>query len=151
MAKNQDDLRTVEELKTNPYPQNVQVACYGGKIIGEDDDDDDDEDDEEQEKDDNGVVHMKADRSFRAGGSDMDDPDKLLVCTIQSYDETTMKYTVHLSYDGVYYVISDFPKRSIRLVLKPYTSDIHIKGAFRHFMEIDDDIFPEHWKTSEED
>ena len=57
-------------------------------------------------------------------------------------------YTVHLHRNRARIIITNFEKKSIRLTLKRYTSDQHIKGAFRHFMEINDDIFPEQWKNA---
>lgn len=42
--------------------------------------------------------------------------------------------------------ITNFPRESIRYFNKPYTSDLHLLNAFRHPIEIRDDIFPEQWK-----
>ncbi len=133
-----DDLRTNIERKTNPYPDHVELLCYGGRII-------DEEDEIEYEED---VVYMTADSTFRSSKDDMEDTENLLSCDIEKYDEMTQKYTVNIYQDGVRFVVNNFQKSSIRLALKRYGSgDQHIKGAFCHFMEIGDDIFPQQWKN----
>jgi hypothetical protein len=42
--------------------------------------------------------------------------------------------------------LSSYPRKSIRYFPKPYKSDAHLPSAFRHHIEIPDDIFPAHWK-----
>jgi len=44
-------------------------------------------------------------------------------------------------------IIKDFPRASIRHFYLPYKSDLHLPNAFRHHMELKDDIFPQHWKN----
>jgi hypothetical protein len=41
----------------------------------------------------------------------------------------------------------DYPPASVRYFTKPYKSDQHLPGAFRHPIEIRDDLFPEQWKN----
>ena len=44
-------------------------------------------------------------------------------------------------------IIMNYPRSSIRHFYKPYKSDIHLPGVFRHYMELPDDLFPEIWKN----
>ena len=46
-------------------------------------------------------------------------------------------------------IIKDFPRTSIRHFYLPYKSDLHLPNAFRHHMELKDDIFPKHWKNKQ--
>jgi hypothetical protein len=42
---------------------------------------------------------------------------------------------------------TDVPRSAIRFFDMPYTTDLHQPYAFRHFIEINDDIFPSQWKN----
>ena len=44
-------------------------------------------------------------------------------------------------------ILVDYPPTSVRYFTKPYKSDQHLPGAFRHPIEIRDDSFPEQWKN----
>ena len=47
---------------------------------------------------------------------------------------------------GTKHVVSGIPRGAFRFVDRPYTSDIHLEGAFRHSIGIDEaGIFPEAW------
>ena len=41
--------------------------------------------------------------------------------------------------------IKDVPRHAIEFVSQPYSSDQHLKTAFRHSIGIPDDIFPSKW------
>uniref|UniRef100_A0A7S4IRF2 Uncharacterized protein n=1 Tax=Odontella aurita TaxID=265563 RepID=A0A7S4IRF2_9STRA len=43
-------------------------------------------------------------------------------------------------------VMSQIPQSAIFFVDRPYTTDQAMRGAFRHEIEIPDDIFPDVWK-----
>ncbi len=43
-------------------------------------------------------------------------------------------------------IIKNYPRASIRHFFKPYKSDIHLPNAFRHHIELNDEITPHHWK-----
>jgi hypothetical protein len=38
------------------------------------------------------------------------------------------------------------PASEVEIINRPFRSDMHWKGAFRHPIKIPDEIFPEHWK-----
>jgi hypothetical protein len=42
------------------------------------------------------------------------------------------------------------PESSVDFIPKPYRSDMHLPGAFRHEIKIPDDIFPHHWMDLED-
>jgi hypothetical protein len=42
--------------------------------------------------------------------------------------------------------LTSFPRRSIRYFTQPYKSDVHLRSAFRHHIDIIDGIFPTHWR-----
>ena len=41
----------------------------------------------------------------------------------------------------------NYPSSSVRSFTKPYSSDIHDPAAFRHHVDIHDDIFPDKWRN----
>jgi len=51
---------------------------------------------------------------------------------------------------GVPRFLTNFPRNSIRYFHKPYQSDLFWRGAFRHSIEIPDDLFPELWRDISE-
>lgn len=44
-------------------------------------------------------------------------------------------------------LLTNFPRQSIHYFVKPYASDQHLPGVFRHPIGIRDDIFPAQWKN----
>lgn len=133
-----DDLRTVDELKTNPYPENIQLLCYVGMLI----------DFVEGEEGNREYLETMDGSSFKVEKDFLhDDPEKLLPCHIHEKDSNSNEYKVQFDLDERSVVIENYPKTSIVLMTKRYSSDQHIQGAFRHFMEIDEDIFPSYWKN----
>ena len=42
-------------------------------------------------------------------------------------------------------IVTDVPRHAIEFIYRPYESDQHLKGAFRHVISIPDEIFPEKW------
>jgi hypothetical protein len=52
--------------------------------------------------------------------------------------------------DGEVVLVQNVPHAAITLVDKPYTSDIHAKGAFRQWIAIPDELFPLAWRNLRE-
>mmetsp|Transcript_26489 Transcript_26489/g.40975 ORF Transcript_26489/g.40975 Transcript_26489/m.40975 type:complete len:651 (-) Transcript_26489:54-2006(-) len=46
----------------------------------------------------------------------------------------------------VEHYVAEVPRHAIHFVDRPYTSDQHLKGAFRHEMNFPDDMFPVQWR-----
>lgn len=50
---------------------------------------------------------------------------------------------------GIPRIMTRYPRASIRHFYLPYKSDFHHPNAFRHHIELKDDIFPKQWKNRE--
>jgi hypothetical protein len=44
--------------------------------------------------------------------------------------------------------LTNFPRAAIHFFRRPYASDQHMKGSFRHYIEIPDAMLPEKWRNS---
>jgi len=75
--------------------------------------------------------------------------------------ESDNAYTVRIlqtSYEDEQYweennvprILTNYHHEGIRFIVKPYMSDHHVEGVFRHAIGIPDDMFPEQWKTESE-
>ena len=135
------DYRTLEEQKSNPYPENIQLLCYGGKLI-----EDNDNDDEKLPKKE-GIKTIDGRSGFRGNRDELDNYDYKFPCDILEKDKNRKQYEVQINFEERSVKVRNYPEESILITPKGYTSDQHLEGAFRHFMEIDDDIFPSHWKV----
>ena len=137
-----NDFRTVGELEMNPYPENVVSMCYF--TDGEDNEDED-------ELEDGFILETEMDGSKYVAKDGMDVQEWVYNCNL--VDKETDKdgitvFTVRILYsETMNYILTGFPEQSITFKTKMYKSDQFLPGAFRHFIEIDDDIFPEQWKV----
>ena len=137
------DFRTLDELKTNPYPDNVYLLCYGGDLITNDGELlNHNEDDEEDKK------IIDGSKGFNGDRDDLEEPDYKFPCDIHKKDKRFNRYEVQINFEERSVIVKNYPEDSISIMLKGYSSDQHMEGAFRHFMEIDDNIFPSHWKDN---
>mmetsp|Transcript_11650 Transcript_11650/g.21788 ORF Transcript_11650/g.21788 Transcript_11650/m.21788 type:complete len:731 (-) Transcript_11650:289-2481(-) len=138
---NNKDYRTLEELEKNPYPDNIINVCYFYNG-GNDDDEDEDEEDE--------IVEIEKDGSKYVAEGRIDGEDSVYKCELlEKYmvnDKTV--YTVRVLYsDKEHFILTNYPSESISFRMNRYKSDTFLLNAFRHFVEIEDDIFPEQWKV----
>lgn len=131
-------LRTVDELKENPYPSNVQQVCFFQHC---DDDDEEDGDDEEEE-----TVYfyneIEADFGVEAEKS-------LYPCEIKDKPSPNLFSVTVFCPDNNPVKVKEYPSNLISFRTKKYRSDQHLPGAFRHYIEIDHGIFPDHWFLKE--
>mmetsp|Transcript_26636 Transcript_26636/g.30489 ORF Transcript_26636/g.30489 Transcript_26636/m.30489 type:complete len:617 (+) Transcript_26636:206-2056(+) len=132
------DLRSIDELETDPYPANVQLVCYFDKC---------DEEDEEEEK--------VLDGKYMISRVGLDAEEDLYYCEIiekpsdveiNKNEKESFTVRVFCSEEETY-LVKSYPKESITFRMEKYASDQHLPGVFRHFIEIDDEIFPEEWKN----
>lgn len=138
------DFRTKEELVTNPYPRNVQLVCFFDNASK---DHFDDEADSESGSEYDYVIdldgaNMKSER--------VEKEKYLYECEIESKSVVDGKqtYTVSLWFEkNKIYRFTNYPEESILFRMKKYESDQFLPGAFRHYIEIDDDMFPDSWKV----
>jgi len=66
-----------------------------------------------------------------------DDDNELF--KVKVYDRVRQKLMRHLH---------SVPRESIKFVEKPYHSDMHLLGAFRHYIPVPDAMFPFMWKNN---
>jgi len=132
--------RTIDELKKKPYPDNIITACYWYEY-----------EDEEYNPDERG--YYMADDYIYEDNLDSLYPTNLWACDI--LEKTTVThYEVRIireeeGLDDV--LLTMFPQESITFTIKQYTTDQFLPGAFRHYIEIEDSMFPEQWKMSYDD
>jgi hypothetical protein len=133
MKMDRSDIRTQSEQVINPYPDNIQTVCsidFEVRI----------EESEYNYKDDDTSETIN-----------LEEEDYLYPCEI--IEHSNNRYTVSVSLfesrDSV--VVTNYPKEAITFSTKKYSSDQYLDGVFRHFLEIDDEIFPEQWKTENKD
>ena len=145
-GENAEVLRTEFEQLSDRYPGNINIEC------------------------DNGIWDRIDRELFEAKGEvNMTKPDKheWLVCDILRHRivDDVIRYTVvvtrppdkkkkkNVTEDKTkkekekYMKLIDIPRMAIRFTDRPYTSDIFLSQAFRHFIGIPDDMFPEAWKN----
>lgn len=78
--------------------------------------------------------------------------EPLLPCEINNINKKDgkLRYTVTMWEENgevVKHVVEDVPREGLVFRDRPYTSDIFVKGAFRHDIRIPDDIFPDAWRN----
>ncbi len=128
------DIRTVHELKSNPYPANIMLVCYFPECSKGDD--------FTEEIDFNGG-RLKSDIG-------VEKENQLHACDI--VENKPYSLTVRITcLSGSKFLVTSYSKDLVTFRMKAYASDQHLDGAFRHYIEIDDNLFPEQWKNINED
>jgi len=124
-AKHGDSiLRTVEEQKTDPYPENLEIRCHKGLLnVGRK---------VEIEKWTMNDVGLACDILARV---------VMKGETVYTVEMETYRFSPHRIRK------SNIARSSIAFVDLPYSTDIAQPNAFRHPIGIPDDIFPEQWKN----
>mmetsp|Transcript_28070 Transcript_28070/g.32733 ORF Transcript_28070/g.32733 Transcript_28070/m.32733 type:complete len:660 (+) Transcript_28070:84-2063(+) len=138
--KSISDIRTLSEQETNPYPENIQTICY---FDYEDVKPSVEPEDEDMDDGYEYVDEMDGEEFITKYGIERE--KSVYPCEIVDRFSTTYSVRIIQTKRKVY--IADYPMESVTLRMKRYTSDQDLYGSFRHFIEIDDDIFPEEWKT----
>ena len=144
-------LKTVEELKTDPYPDNLQTICYydsDAKI---------ERVDEETNTnyaiwDDDSIINSLPHECMR--------PCNILERYPDPEEEGLMLYTaemMHFEGEEKYWfcamrkgkhIARDVTYDGILIVDKPYTHDMFLDQAFRHEIGVPDDFYPREWLRS---
>ena len=141
------DFRTVADQELNPYPQNVINVCFF---------DDGKHAEGEEEVDGDYIYESRMDGSTYIPKKDVDHEDYVYECKLEEKETrqsgTVTVFTARVFFsDTKHYILTDFPEEAISFRMKMYSTDQFLPGAFRHFIEIEDDIFPEKWKVEVED
>jgi hypothetical protein len=110
-------LRKQDEQEIDPYPPNLEIRCHAD-------------------------LHREFWRKFV-----WKIDEKGWHCKIvsrETSEESDILYTVVNNHGRR---VKGVPRRAISFVDKPYTTDVHLKHAFRHEIGIPDEIFPERWRN----
>ena len=146
-------IRTLSEQKTNPYPINIQTACY--YHVG--DEEKEEGQLEKEEKNDRADLKLYWDlRANHLKESYLRPCDILERTSSLSTTHNSKKYTARIyeynsddtEEESIFpLIVHDIPRIAIRFLSKPYMSNQLKKKSFRHFIGIPDDIFPSKWKN----
>ena len=107
-----------------------------------------DEDDNGEQKRDHRSIDNKIDgrSGFDCEEYELERPDYLLSCELVKKDGPK-RYTVRIVKDEEQVLVEKYSEDLIAIRMKRYSSDQHLESAFRHVIEIEDDIFPEQWRV----
>ena len=132
-------LQTPEAILSDPYPENVATVCFlNTKILP----------DGLPQKE--GGIEI-TEFSLPADGTLYEGRRMVLVDILEreeTGDDYFYNYTVIAKFpSGKRYKVLKVPHAACIFVDKPYTSDIHIPGAFRQSIGISDRDFPQAWRN----
>ena len=161
--------RTMEELQENPYPPNIGTVCLGLPM-----DRCDPEEDSNMSLSTTKVIYSIGEKTWNIYDHSIDGSDffigsqtdkkvelDVLPCQVIDRTEDGETYMVRLFTTTNFEkggklpswlqkeepcFIQNLRKESIYFGNRPYTSDMWLPGAFRHPIEVNDEIFPKHWK-----
>lgn len=131
-------IRTIVEQKTDPYPENLETVCFW------DEDDPDDEPTDEvyswtqaEEIDECLRPCVILDRyTHKETGEEVYMAKMMPIESTEVFDLCTLDEPE---------IVSDVPRRAIRIIDRPYTSDTFMKNAFRHEIGVPQGFYPETW------
>ncbi|GKY92838.1 hypothetical protein MPSEU_000253400 [Mayamaea pseudoterrestris] len=141
VAKEYADKPYPVDLKVGkiPYPEGVITACFIKA---------------EEVEDGRPKVNTQDQQILQWTGprtdADMNGMD-LVICDLVDRDmdeKGSYTYTVKARVKGTNEIaqVEGVAHAAVTLTDRPYTSDMHAPGAFRHWIEIDDQRFPQHWR-----
>ena len=124
-----------DDIKKDPYPENVFLKCFVQVAA-----------DSKTQK-----IDGKPVRDWAEPPSGTFDSDTLEDCIIIDYVKVEdgsagsmpYNYTVTLAKEGSTTIVRNVPHRAFVFVDKPGTGDQFISDAFRHYISIPDDVFPQ--------
>ena len=129
------DIRSLDEQRTNPYPENIITCCFY---------------DVEADWVDVSIVGNE----YLADGSmylvkDINSSDDVYACQIVEKQEDGNLIVRMLHLDDLIdtpVVLKNYPVTSVTFRMKRTLHVQNIPGLFRHHIEIDDGMFPSQWK-----
>ena len=128
-----------KEDKEKAYPSNIMTVCY---ILA---DELDGEDDTQHYIDGKTVLRFNA----KADPKEVRSGHNLCSCEVMErtpIEEDSLKYEYTVILPKKNEVVKYVPQEYVQFIDKPYTSDLHYDGAFRHQVGIPNDIFPKAWR-----
>jgi len=131
-------IRTAAEQKINPYPKNLETVCFWDTEDYEDETEEDVYFWSSLEEDDECLRPCiildrlrhgeEGEELYMAKMLPIDSDEVIGLCTLD--DEET---------------VTNIPRRAIRIIDRPYTSDTFMKTAFRHEIGVPEGFYPETW------
>jgi len=140
------DLKTPDELKKDPYPHNVRLAC---QFIVEDEHDEDDEGEYSDEEfwvtDDDRYLHSVGEGEYwpceviqrHEGGHDG-------IYSVEIFQSSSRDQT-KWSELGLRRIIEQFPRQSIVFRIQAESSDHYLPGVFRQPIGLPEEMLIENW------
>ena len=155
-------LRTQEELRQHPYPENIFTSCFVEYNATEQQQAQQQQQSTSQPKD--GKQHVVTVKWQATRG--IYQLHNLRPCLVLRRENAVLAHQrqkqgtqfvvqvrnrPNLPADavippGTVHIVTHVPRHAIRFSDKIYTTDVHLPGAFRHEIHIPDDVFPEAWK-----
>jgi hypothetical protein len=130
----QAPIRTYKEQKDDPYPDNLVIRCHPFlEHIGS---------------------RQRYEKRLRSDKDLWPSDEKGRTCIVlkREEDDGQITYTVRVfdEEDEESHIRSGVPREMIVMVDAQYTTDWHMRSAFRHYIGLPDDMFPDAWfvKTS---
>jgi hypothetical protein len=137
-------LRTVEEQRHDPYPSNLQMRCHKVLVYGK----------QKKGLDFRRYLWQVTDYGESCRVLERFEEEGVIWYTIEvevwdaRKDEDSTKREAELPADTVTQLIrTDVPRSAIRFFDIPQTTPVYAQDAFRHFIEVPDDLFPKQWRN----
>ena len=133
-------LRTPKELENKPYPDNAEMRCKSlekehhiAQTVREDD-----------------TMSEFANLFFPCRVIDRQlSADKNVAYTVEIFAQQEQSITLtNGKRTSLILVRKNYPRDEIIFIPKKYSSDEHLKGAFRHYITIKDEMIPLQWKET---
>jgi hypothetical protein len=140
-------LKTREELEDDPLSKKFELTCIYWMEEGEEADSGLRYDAEEWISD--GSMYVEESEYYHSSGWEWP-------CEVIARNDTDNSYTVEIferilptlwGAHGMSRILKNYPRSSMHYMPAEYSSDQHLEGAFRKFIGIPDDLFPNQWKN----
>jgi len=148
-------LRTEEEQRSHPYPDNIITSCFYRYSEGKEEAQNIGGSNQNPSKRETAVVPWKMTRGLfelnnlrpcqvirREKGVGKDEKQVYYTAVIRNRYGLKREERIP---KGETHIVTRIPRMAFRFTDKIYTTDQHLENAFRHFIGIPDDIFPEGW------
>jgi hypothetical protein len=132
LENSQEPIRTAEEQKDDPYPENLWIRCHPFL--------------------EHTSSRQRYEKRLESGRNLWPSYEKGRTCIVldrAEEDDGTITYTVEVfdEEDEKSYRRSGVPREMITMVDAQYTTDWHMRSAFRHYIGLPDDMVPDAWLT----
>jgi hypothetical protein len=136
----EEPIRTQSEQVSNPYPENLHIACYFGTT-------EEIRRDMESVESDNFSCLRPCVVKERYEEGDQDEGSLYNVVVFPMTIAVEPDYCHGIPEGGL--TVKRLPKSAVTVVDKPYSTDIHMQSAFRHEIGVPADFYPEVWMAAD--